>query len=65
MIKTTNPVSVTAIKDLEVLVIHSDVVDTIIERQPSLAREIDQVVEARRKSVNMAQQAEVPVNRHF
>lgn len=50
-----SPVSVTAIDDLEVMVIYSDVVNKMIERQPSLAREIGQIIEARRKAIQVLQ----------
>lgn len=48
-------VSVTAIDDLEVMVIYSNVVNDMIERQPSLAREIGQIIEARRKAIQLVQ----------
>lgn len=48
-----SPVSVTAIDDLEVMVIYSNVVNKMIERQPSLAREIGQIIEARRKAIQV------------
>ncbi|WP_442948655.1 cyclic nucleotide-binding domain-containing protein [Nostoc sp.] len=35
-----SPVSITAVDDLQVLVIYSDAVNLMIERQPSLGREI-------------------------
>jgi len=34
----------------------------MIERQPSLGREIGQIIEARSKAVSMAQQADVSSN---
>lgn len=46
-------VSVTAIEDLEVMVLYSDIVNKMIERQPSLAREIGQIIEARRKVIQV------------
>ncbi|WP_375512497.1 cyclic nucleotide-binding domain-containing protein [uncultured Nostoc sp.] len=57
-----SPVSITAVDDLQVLVIYSDAVNLMIERQPSLGREIGQIIEARTKAVNMAQQADVSFN---
>ena len=51
-------VSVTTIDDLEVMVIYSDVVNKMIERQPSLAREIGQIIEARRKAIQAVKQAD-------
>ena len=49
------PVSVTAIEDMEVMVIDSDTVNAMIERQPILSREIAQVIEMRRHAINIAQ----------
>jgi CRP-like cAMP-binding protein len=57
-----SPVSIAAVEDLQVLVIYSDAVNTMIERQPSLGREIGQIIEARSKAVSMAQQAGVSSN---
>lgn len=53
-----SPVSVTAVDDLEVMVIYSDVVNKMIERQPSLAREIGQIIEARRKAIQVVRRAD-------
>lgn len=57
-----SPVSITAVDDLQVLVIYSDAVNLMIERQPSLGREIGQIIEGRSKAVSMAQQADVSSN---
>jgi len=54
-----SPVSIAAVDDLQVLVVYSDAVNTMIERQPSLGREIGQIIEARSKAVSMAIQADV------
>jgi len=51
-------VSIVAVDDLQVLVIYSDAVNRMIERQPSLGREIGQIIEARSKAVSMAGQAD-------
>ncbi|MGH2413193.1 MAG: cyclic nucleotide-binding domain-containing protein, partial [Microcystaceae cyanobacterium] len=51
-------VSVTVIDDLEVMVIYSDAVNKMIERQPSLAREIGQIIEARRKAIQTIEQTD-------
>ncbi len=51
-------VSIVAVDDGQVLLIYSDVVNTMIERQPSLGREIGQITEARSKAVSMAGQAD-------
>ena len=53
-----SPVSIAAVDDLQVLVIYSDAVNTMIERQPSLGRELGQIIEARSKAVSMAGQAD-------
>lgn len=45
-------VSIRAIEDLEVILIYSDIATMLIERQPSLAREIGQIMEARSKVIN-------------
>ncbi len=44
-------VSVTAIGDLEVMMIPAAIVDRTIERQPSFAREIGQILELRRRAI--------------
>jgi len=46
-----SPVSVSVIEDLEVMVIYSDSVNKMIESKPSLAREIGQIIEVRRKAI--------------
>lgn len=58
----SSAVSVTAIDDLEVMVIYSDVVNQMIERQPSLAREIGQIIEARRKAIQLLNRTNPSVN---
>ncbi|MDX2242657.1 MAG: mechanosensitive ion channel family protein [Leptolyngbyaceae cyanobacterium bins.302] len=45
-------VSIRAIEDLEVILIYSDIATMLIERKPSLAREIGQIMEARSKVIN-------------
>jgi small-conductance mechanosensitive channel len=57
-----SPVSIAAVDDLQVLVMYSDAVNLMIERQPSLGREIGQIIEARSKAVSMAQQADFSFN---
>ncbi len=46
----TSDVTVTAVSDLEVLVLDSDQLHALLERTPRLAREIGQVMEARRQA---------------
>ncbi len=52
----TSPISITALQDLEVMQLSATVVNQMIERQPSFAREISQILEIRRRSVQEAQQ---------
>lgn len=47
-------VSVKAAGDLEVMAIDSDTVNAMIERQPSLSREIAQLIEMRRHAITIA-----------
>lgn len=52
-------VSVTAIEDLEVMIFSSIIVNQMIERQPSFAREIGQILEVRRKAIQAVKQSSV------
>ena len=47
-------VSVTAIDDLEVLVLKSETVQDILDNVPRLSREIGEVIETRRRAIRMA-----------
>ena len=47
-----SPISVTAIADLEVMMLSANAVNQMIDRQPSFAREISQILETRRRIVN-------------
>jgi small-conductance mechanosensitive channel len=49
-----SPISITAVNDLEVMMLSSTVVNQMIERQPSFAREISQILEIRRRAVQEA-----------
>ncbi|NJR40853.1 MAG: mechanosensitive ion channel [Leptolyngbyaceae cyanobacterium CSU_1_4] len=49
-----SPVSVTAAADLEVMMIPAAIVNRTIERQPSFAREISQILELRRRAIQSA-----------
>jgi len=51
-----SPLSVTAVDDLEVMMISATVVNQMIERQPSFAREISQILELRRRSLQSVRQ---------
>lgn len=52
-----SPVSVTAVNDLEVMMISANEVNQMIERQPSFAREIGQILETRRRAIQAVQQS--------
>ncbi|HBE19289.1 MAG TPA: small-conductance mechanosensitive channel [Cyanobacteria bacterium UBA11149] len=47
-------ITVTALEDMEVILIYSSVAYAMIERQPTLAREIGQIMELRRKAIEQA-----------
>lgn len=51
-----SPISVTAVDDLEVMMSSATVVNQMIERQPSFAREISQILELRRRTVQAVKQ---------
>jgi Cyclic nucleotide-binding domain/Mechanosensitive ion channel len=51
-----SPISVTAVNDLEVMMISADEVNQMIARQPSFAREIGQILEVRRRAIAAVQQ---------
>jgi small-conductance mechanosensitive channel len=46
-----SPVSIMALDDLEIMMLSTSIVNQMIERQPSFAREISQILEVRRKAV--------------
>ena len=52
-------VSVTAVNDLEVMIISANVVNQMIERQPSFAREIGQILEIRRRAIQVVKKSTV------
>ncbi|MBD2460360.1 mechanosensitive ion channel [Oscillatoria sp. FACHB-1407] len=52
----TSPISVTVVEDLEVMMLSAMVVNQMIERQPSFAREISQILETRRRAVQSIHQ---------
>jgi len=47
--------SVIALSDVEVMILETAAMQVIIERTPHLAREMDEIIEARRKAINIAQ----------
>jgi CRP-like cAMP-binding protein len=51
-----SPISVTAVDDLEVMMISAVIVNQMIERQPNFAREISQILELRRRAVHLVNQ---------
>jgi small-conductance mechanosensitive channel len=51
-------VSITALEDLEVMRLAAHVVNQMIERQPSFAREISQVLEIRRRAIQAVTESE-------
>ncbi|MGF1567407.1 MAG: cyclic nucleotide-binding domain-containing protein [Nodosilinea sp.] len=55
-------VSVTAVEDLEVMMIAATVVNQMIDRQPSFAREIGQILEIRRRTIQEVSQATLPID---
>ncbi|HEY9827912.1 MAG TPA: mechanosensitive ion channel family protein [Stenomitos sp.] len=58
-----SPVSITAVNDLEVMMIVADEVSRMIARQPSFAREMGQILEVRRRAIEAIRQtANMPPN---
>jgi small-conductance mechanosensitive channel len=55
-----SPVSITAVNDLEVMMISADEVNRMIARQPSFAREIGQILEVRRRAIQLAKKPVSP-----
>jgi hypothetical protein len=51
-----SPISVIVVEDLEVMMLSAMVVNQMIERQPSFAREISQILETRRRAVQSVHQ---------
>lgn len=51
-----SPVSITAVQDLEVVVIPSEAINRLLQEHPTLAREIGQTIEVRRKLMIQAKQ---------
>ncbi len=51
----SSPTSITALEDLEVMLLPAAIVNQMIDRQPSFAREISQILELRRRAVQEAQ----------
>lgn len=58
-------VSVTAVEDLEVMMIDATVVNQMIDRQPSFAREIGQILEIRRRTIQEVSQSPLPLDQPF
>ncbi|MEB3312098.1 MAG: mechanosensitive ion channel family protein [Snowella sp.] len=53
----TSPVSIAAVGDLEVMTLSLAVINQMIERQPSFAREIGQILEIRRRAIATIKQS--------
>ena len=51
----TSPVAIAAVGDLEVMTLSLNVINQMIERQPSFAREIGQILEIRRRAIAVIQ----------
>ncbi len=49
--------SVVALSDVDVMILEIEAMQVIIDRTPQLAREMDEIIEARRKAIHLAQQA--------
>lgn len=54
-----SPTSIGAVEDLEVMLLPAAVVNQMIERQPSFAREISRILELRRRAVEAAETAAI------
>jgi small-conductance mechanosensitive channel/CRP-like cAMP-binding protein len=52
-----SPISITAVNDLEVMMISAHEVNQMIARQPSFAREIGQILEVRRRAIASHQES--------
>jgi small-conductance mechanosensitive channel len=50
----SSPTSITALEDLEVMLLPAAIVSQMIDRQPSFAREISQILDLRRRAVQEA-----------
>lgn len=48
--------SVVALSDVDVMILEIEAMQVLIERTPQLAREMDEIIEARRKAIQIAQQ---------
>lgn len=60
----SSPTSITALEDLEVMLLPAPVVNQMIERQPSFAREISQILELRRRAVQDAKTVGPSMTQH-
>ena len=56
-----SPTSIVAVEDLEVMLLPAPVVNQMIDRQPSFAREISQILELRRRAVQEVRSITKPV----
>lgn len=60
-----SPTSIVAKEDLEVMLLPAPVVNQMIERQPSFAREISRILELRRRAVEAAETAAIAPEGRF
>ncbi|MFZ4666161.1 MAG: mechanosensitive ion channel domain-containing protein [Prochlorotrichaceae cyanobacterium] len=60
-----SPTSIVALEDLEVMLLPAPVVNQMIDRQPSFAREISQILELRRRAVQEARSSTKTVISEF
>ncbi|NJK41727.1 MAG: mechanosensitive ion channel protein, partial [Acaryochloridaceae cyanobacterium SU_2_1] len=51
--------SALALEDIEVMILNRDALQIIMNQTPQLAREMDDVVEARRKAIHLAQETSI------
>lgn len=60
----SSPTSITALEDLEVMLLPAPIVSQMIDRQPSFAREISQILDLRRRAVQDAKSVRTSSNDH-
>lgn len=60
----SSPTSITALEDLEVMLLPAPIVSQMIDRQPSFAREISQILDLRRRAVQDAKTVRTSSNDH-
>ncbi len=58
----SSPTSITALEDLEVMMLPAGIVNQMIERQPSFAREISHILDLRRRAVQATRPVKTPTD---